>query len=108
MRLDGDSNNCGVMPRDFATQADADTDVEVWVATGFNGLPFPIPAHGHSNDSGRDRRLRRLICAGTSEARRYYIESAGVSTDILRQHRACAACSCEEDWWVPAGRTVHI
>jgi len=33
--------------RDFATQADAGYDVEVWVATGFNGLRFQFRRNGH-------------------------------------------------------------
>jgi len=35
----------GVMPAGFRHPGPTlDTDVEVWVATGFNGLPFPVPA----------------------------------------------------------------
>jgi predicted permease len=35
----------GVMPPGFRHPGRTlDTDVEVWLATGFNGLPFPVPA----------------------------------------------------------------
>ena len=46
MRLDGDMYTIvGVMPPGFRHPGRTlDTDVEVWVATGFNGLPFPVPA----------------------------------------------------------------
>jgi predicted permease len=46
MRLDGDMYTIvGVMPPDFRHPGPTlDTDVEVWVATGFNGRPFPVPA----------------------------------------------------------------
>ena len=46
MRLDGDMYTiAGVMPPGFRHPGRTlDTDVEVWVATGFNGLPFPVPA----------------------------------------------------------------
>ncbi len=46
MRLDNDMYTIvGVMPPGFRHPgATLDTDVEVWVATGFNGSPFPVPA----------------------------------------------------------------
>jgi putative ABC transport system permease protein len=46
MRLDSDLYTIvGVMPPGFRHPGRTlDTDVEVWVATGFNGLPFPVPA----------------------------------------------------------------
>ena len=46
MRLDSDLYTIvGVMPAGFRHPGPTlDTDVEVWVATGFNGLPFPVPA----------------------------------------------------------------
>ena len=46
MRLDGDMYTIvGVMPPGFRHPGRTlDTDVEVWLATGFNGLPFPVPA----------------------------------------------------------------
>jgi len=46
MRLDSDMYTIvGVMPAGFRHPGPTlDTDVEVWVATGFNGLPFPVPA----------------------------------------------------------------
>jgi putative ABC transport system permease protein len=46
MRLDGDAYTIvGVMPPGFRHPGPTlDTDVEVWLATGFNGRPFPIPA----------------------------------------------------------------
>jgi predicted permease len=46
MRLDGDMYTIvGVMPPGFRHPGRTlDADVEVWVATGFNGLPFPVPA----------------------------------------------------------------
>ncbi len=45
MRLDKDLYTIvGVMPPGFRHPGPTlDTDVEVWVATGFNGLPFPVP-----------------------------------------------------------------
>jgi len=45
MRLDSDVYTIvGVMPAGFRHPGPTlDTDVEVWVATGFNGLPFPVP-----------------------------------------------------------------
>jgi predicted permease len=45
MRLDRDLYTIvGVMPPDFRHPGPTlDTDVEVWIATGFNGLPFPVP-----------------------------------------------------------------
>jgi predicted permease len=46
MRLDNDMYTIvGVMPPGFRHPGPTlDTDVEVWIATGFNGLPFPVPA----------------------------------------------------------------
>lgn len=45
----------GVMPPDFRHPGRTlDTDVEVWLATGFNGLPFPVPP---------DRSLRMVPAA---------------------------------------------
>ena len=45
MRLDGDMYTIvGVMPAGFRHPGPTlDTDVEVWLATGFNGSPFPTP-----------------------------------------------------------------
>jgi len=45
MRLDGDMYTIvGVMPAGFRHPGPTlDTDVEVWLATGFNGQPFPTP-----------------------------------------------------------------
>ena len=45
MRLDKDLYTIvGVMPPGFRHPGPTlDTDVEVWVATGFNALPFPVP-----------------------------------------------------------------
>src|SRR5580704_8814042 len=45
MRLDSDVYTIvGVMPPGFRHPGRTlDTDVEVWVATGFNGAPFPVP-----------------------------------------------------------------
>jgi len=46
MRLDNDMYTIvGVMPPAFRHPGPTlDTDVEVWIATGFNGRPFPVPA----------------------------------------------------------------
>jgi predicted permease len=46
MRLDSDLYTIvGVMPPGFRHPGRTlDTDVEVWIATGFNALPFPVPA----------------------------------------------------------------
>jgi predicted permease len=46
MRLDSDMYTIvGVMPSGFRHPGPTlDTDVEVWIATGFNGRPFPVPA----------------------------------------------------------------
>jgi predicted permease len=46
MRLDSDLYTIvGVMPPGFRHPGPTlNTDVEVWVATGFNALPFPVPA----------------------------------------------------------------
>jgi predicted permease len=46
MHLDKDIYTIvGVMPPGFRHPGPTlDTDVEVWVATGFNGAPFPVPA----------------------------------------------------------------
>jgi predicted permease len=46
MRLDNDMYTIvGVMPPGFRHPGRTlNTDVDVWVATGFNGLPFPVPA----------------------------------------------------------------
>jgi predicted permease len=46
MRLDSDMYTIeGVMPPGFRHPGPTlDTDVEVWIATGFNGRPFPVPA----------------------------------------------------------------
>ncbi len=46
MRLDGDLYKIvGVMPRGFRHPGPTlDTDVEVWLATGLSGAPFPVPA----------------------------------------------------------------
>ena len=46
MRLDGDMYTiAGVMPPGFRHPGPTlDTDVEAWIATGFNAAPFPVPA----------------------------------------------------------------
>jgi putative ABC transport system permease protein len=46
MRLDNDMYTIvGVMPAGFRHPGPTlDTDVEVWLATGFNAAPFPVPA----------------------------------------------------------------
>jgi predicted permease len=46
MRLDSDMYTIvGIMPPGFRHPGPTlDTDVEVWIATGFNGRPFPVPA----------------------------------------------------------------
>jgi predicted permease len=46
MRLDNDPYTIvGVMPRGFRHPGRTlETDVEVWLASGFNGTPFPVPA----------------------------------------------------------------
>jgi putative ABC transport system permease protein len=46
MRLDNDMYTIvGVMPPSFRHPGRTlNTEVEVWIATGFNGLPFPVPA----------------------------------------------------------------
>ncbi len=46
MRLDGDLYTIvGVMPPGFRHPGRTlNTDVEVWIATGFNAAPFPVPA----------------------------------------------------------------
>jgi predicted permease len=46
MRLDSDMYTIvGVMPADFRHPGKTlNTDVDVWIATGFNGSPFPVPA----------------------------------------------------------------
>jgi predicted permease len=46
MRLDNDMYTIvGVMPPGFRHPGPTlDTDVELWIATGFNGRPFPVPA----------------------------------------------------------------
>jgi predicted permease len=46
MRLDSDMYTIvGVMPPGFRHPGPTlDTDVEVWIATGFNAAPFPVPA----------------------------------------------------------------
>jgi putative ABC transport system permease protein len=46
MQLDNDMYTIvGVMPPGFRHPGRTlNTDVEVWIATGFNGLPFPVPA----------------------------------------------------------------
>jgi predicted permease len=46
MRLDNDPYTIvGVMPRGFRHPGRTlETDVEVWLATSFNGIPFPVPA----------------------------------------------------------------
>jgi predicted permease len=46
MRLDNDPYTIvGVLPRGFRHPGRTlETDVEVWLATGFNGIPFPVPA----------------------------------------------------------------
>jgi predicted permease len=47
MRLDSDMYTIvGVMPPGYRHPGPTlDTDVEVWVATGFSGAPFPVPAN---------------------------------------------------------------
>jgi predicted permease len=46
MRLDNDLYTIvGVMPPGFRHPGRTlNTDVDVWIATGFNGIPFPVPA----------------------------------------------------------------
>ena len=57
MRLDNDLYTIvGVMPPGFRHPGRTlDTDVEVWLATGFNGAPFPVPAQQVTAECFRPR-----------------------------------------------------
>jgi hypothetical protein len=98
MRLDSDMYTIvGVMPPRFRHPGPTlNTDIEVWVATGFNALPFPIPA---VNDSGRNWALEAWsdCCPSPSAPRCLYIATQPrVSGRIPRcRYLDCTPCSLE-------------
>jgi len=72
MRLDSDVYTIvGVMPAGFRHPGPTlDTDVEVWVATGFNGLPFPVPpVRSQRMISGAIARLKPGLTVEQAQAR---------------------------------------
>jgi predicted permease len=72
MRLDNDMYTIvGVMPPGFRHPGPTlDTDVEVWVATGFKGLPFPDPpARSQRMIPGAMARLKPGLTVAQAQAR---------------------------------------
>ena len=112
MSLDSDLYTIvGVMPPGFRHPGRTlDTDVEVWLGTGFNGAPFPVPA---------DRTLRfipaahRALEAGMTVAQAQsqldaYVAqlSARISRRISRRFEVerCGWFRCKKTWWARSGR----
>jgi predicted permease len=72
MRLDNDMYTIvGVMPAGFRHPGPTlDTDVDVWMATGFNGLPFPVPpARSQRFINGAIGRLKPGLAIAEAQAR---------------------------------------
>lgn len=72
MRLDNDLYTIvGVMPVGFRHPGPTlDTDVEVWIATGFNGSPFPVPpVRAQRMIPGAIGRLRPGMTVAQAQAR---------------------------------------
>ncbi|MGA7622182.1 MAG: ABC transporter permease [Candidatus Acidiferrales bacterium] len=72
MRLDNDMYTIvGVMPAGFRHPGPTlDTDVDVWMATGFNGLPFPVPpVRSQRFINGAIGRLKPGLAVAEAQAR---------------------------------------
>lgn len=72
MRLDNDMYTIvGVMPAGFRHPGPTlDTDVEVWIATGFNGIPFPVPpVRSQRFIAGAIARLKPGLSVAETQAR---------------------------------------
>jgi predicted permease len=72
MRLDNDMYTVvGVMPPGFRHPGRTlNTDVDVWIATGFNALPFPVPAvRSQRMIPGAIGRLKPGLTVGQAQAR---------------------------------------
>lgn len=72
MRLDGDMYTIvGVMPAGFRHPGPTlDTDVEAWIATGFNAAPFPVPpVRSQRFISGAIARLKPGLSVAQAQAR---------------------------------------
>jgi predicted permease len=72
MRLDNDMYTVvGVMPPGFRHPGRTlNTDVDVWIATGFNALPFPVPAvRSQRMIPGAIGRLKPGLAVGQAQAR---------------------------------------
>ena len=70
MRLDGDMYTiAGVMPAGFRHPGPTlDTDVDVWAATGFNALPFPVPPDRSARFIGAIARLKPGLTVAQAQA----------------------------------------
>jgi predicted permease len=93
MRLDSDLYTIvGVMPPGFRHPGPTlDTDVEVWIATGFNAAPFPVPAvRSQRMLPGAIARLKPGLTVAQAQARLdAYISQ--LSRDFPTEYPAAAA-----------------
>jgi predicted permease len=98
IRLDGDFYTIiGVMPPDFRHPGRSlDSDVEVWIAAGFNAPPFPVPAQrSRRMIPGAMGRLRPGISIAQAQAR-----LNSFSAQLSRQHPT--------DYPAPAGWGLRL
>ena len=111
MRLDNDMYTIvGVMPPGFRHPGRTlNTDVDVWLATGFNGLPFPVPpVRSQRFIPAAIGRLKPNLTVAQAQAHSMptYRSSAGStpSNTPLPLRGRCGLCRSKKTWSARSAR----